>query len=232
MATGVKTTRYAVIPTHNRIEQLTALIRTLKAQNCDHIIIIDNASDPPVSELWLRTQTDAPTVVVRDEEQPPNLYRMWNRGFGLVEMTARTFREVTWDVVVLNDDAELPDGWLDYVTSGLRQVESAVVACTDPYGTLHGALLKTQPDGNIQTRMCPWAFVVRGERGLRADETLRWWWGDTDFDWQACSAGGVLLLPGYTTKNTCANSTTHGALAEQAGRDGQTFAQKWGWRPW
>jgi hypothetical protein len=223
--------RYAVIPTHNRPDQLTALVKTLDAQGCDHIVVIDNASDPPIGKLWLQIQTGRSTQVLRDEEQPPHLYRMWNRGFALVEMTARVMREITWDVVVLNDDAELPDGWLDYVAAGLRQTSAAVV-CTDPYGTLQETLLKTQPDGNIQTRMCPWAFVVRGELSLRADETLRWWWGDTDFDWQACNAGGVLLLPGHTTKNTGANSTTHGELAEQAGRDGLTFQQKWGWRPW
>jgi hypothetical protein len=80
--------------------------------------------------------------------------------------------------------------------------------------------------------MCPWAFVVRGELGLRADEKMRWWWGDTDFEWQAIQAGGVLMLPGYTALNTLANSTTHGVLAEQAGRDGETFALKWGGRPW
>ena len=223
--------RYAVIPTHNRPDQLITLVKMLDAQGCDHIIIIDNASDPPIGKLWLQVQTGRSTQVIRDDEQPPHLYRMWNRGFALVEMTARIMREDEWHVVVLNDDTELPNGWLDYVTAGMRQT-SAAVTCTDPYGTLQQALLKTQPDGNIQTRMCPWAFVVRGELGLRADESLRWWWGDTDFDWQACNAGGVLLLPGYTTGNTGANSTTHGALAEQAGRDGLTFQQKWGWRPW
>jgi glycosyltransferase involved in cell wall biosynthesis len=226
-------TRYALIPTHNRLEQLAALVRTLAAQGCDHVVVIDNASDPRVSKLWLKVETGVRAVtVVHDDEQPPNLYRLWNRGFQLIELTARIMREETWDVVVLNDDAELPDGWLDYVAAGIRQTGPAAVVCTDPYGTLQAPLLKTQPDANIHTRMCPWAFVVRGELGLRADESLRWWWGDTDFDWQACGAGGVLLLPGYTTKNTGANSSTHGELAEQAGRDGQTFAAKWGWRPW
>lgn len=232
MANNGRISRYALIPTHDRLEQLAALVGTLNLQRCDHIIIIDNASDPPVSKLWLPVEIGRKTQVVRDAEQPPNLYRMWNRGFALIAMTAQIMGEKEWDVVVLNDDTELPDGWLDYVTTELRRHDPTAVACTDPYGILTARLLKTQPDGNIQTRMCPWAFVVRGELGLRADETLRWWWGDTDFDWQACNAGGVLLLPGHTTKNTCANSTTHGELAEQAGRDGQTFAAKWGWRPW
>lgn len=156
---------------------------------------------------------------------------MWNRGFELIETTAQVFRSEKWDVAVFNDDTVIPDGWFDYVAHALRGTDAAI-ACTDPYGALQSPLLKTQPDGNIQTRMCPWAFIVRGELGLHADETMRWWWGDTDFDWQACRAGGVLLLPGYTTQNTCANSTTFGALAEQAGRDGETFARKWGWRPW
>lgn len=227
--------RYAIIPTHNRLDRLVALLKSLEDQ-CEIAVVIDNASDEPISDVYLRQQTSVHTITVRDEEQPPNLYRLWNLGFDLIEPSARVLCE-TWDVAVLNDDVELPAGWYDYVAEGLRRglpghnIHPAV-ACTDPYGSTTYPIFKTVRDGNIMTRMCPWAFVVRGELGLRADESMRWWWGDTDFDWQACAAGGVLLLPGMTTKNALANSTTVGALAEQAGRDAETFAAKWGQRPW
>jgi len=119
------------------------------------------------------------------------------------------------------------------VSTILRQ-SPAVAASTYPFPHASAPLplLKTRHDGNIASRMCPWAFILRGEAGLRADDNFGWWWGDTDLDWQACNKGGVLLLPGEVPANTLANSTTVGALAEQAGRDGQYFADKWGHRPW
>lgn len=225
--------RYAIIPTYNRIEHVTNLVSSLKAQGCTHVIVIDNGEEQLLSSLWFRVKCGMKVSVIHDDEHPPNLYKMWNHGFEVIKLTADIMRETLWDVIVLNDDAELPDGWLDYVCEGLRgSYGSPAVACTDPYGILPGPLLKVQPDHNIQTRMCPWAFVTRGELGLRADETMRWWYGDTDYDWQACQAGGVLLLPGKTTKNLFANSTTVGELAEQAGRDGETFKTKWGRLAW
>lgn len=223
--------RYAVIPTRNRPEHLISLLRSLQGQ-IDIVYVIDNASDEPLSSLWLRTQVDVRTIVKRDDTQPPHLYKMWNDALKTIYMTAKIMQETTFDVAVFNDDTVLPEGWYDYVSDCLRnpQLGQPAIACTNPHVSM--PFLKQRPDGNIATRMTPWAFVMRGESHLLADESMRWWWGDTDLDWQACAAGGVLLLPGYLTENALANSTTHGALAEQAGRDGQTFAVKWGTRPW
>jgi hypothetical protein len=230
----VRVPRYAVIPTHNRHEQLISLLRQLESQ-VDLVYVIDNAGDEPLSSLWLRQHSSVMTIVHRDDEQPPHLYKMWNAAFDVIDASSRVMGNTTWDVAVFNDDTSLPEGWYDYVAEALRDTanDSPAIACT--YVQELGfppRMLKTRIDGNIMTRMCPWAFVVRGELGLRADEKMRWWWGDTDFEWQAINAGGVLMLPGYTTANTLANSTTVGALAEQAGRDGETFALKWGRRPW
>lgn len=235
----MRATRYALIPTHNRPTELARLVKQLDGQ-ADTIVIIDNASDPSVSEVELRALVNlANVIVLRDEEQPPNLYRLWNLGFDAIaachDVNATRADVSQWDIAVFNDDTSIPDGWYDYVAAPLSASRStaAAAACTDPYGILQLPMIKTQSgDGNINVRMCPWAFVVRGELDLRADESFGWWWGDTDFDWQACRAGGVLLLPGYTTQNTLANSTTHGVLAEQAGRDAVTFQHKWGFRPW
>lgn len=224
--------RYALIPTHNRPDELTRLVGQLEPW-ADTIVIIDNASTPPVSKVELRAQFPNTAVMVVDVgEQPPNLYRLWNIGFEAIH-TGELLpgRSGQWDVAVLNDDTLLPDGWADYVSGHLR-TSTAAVASTFPFPHPGQAMLKTRADGNIGTRMCPHAFILRGELGLRADENFGWWWGDTDLDWQACGKGGVLLLPGAIPVNTLANSTTVGALAEQAGRDGQYFAAKWGFRPW
>jgi hypothetical protein len=231
--------RYAIIPTRNRHAQLISLLKSLEGQ-VNIAYVIDNAGDEPLSSLWLRQHSSVRTIVHRDDEQPPHLYKMWNAAFNVIEGTAKMMGEKFWDVAVFNDDTSLPDRWYDYVAAGLARTPDSVgkiqipaIACTYAQtGISNVPHLKTQIDGNIATRMCPWAFVVRGELGLRADESMRWWWGDTDFEWQAIQAGGVLMLPGEAPLNTMANSTTHGALAEQAGRDGETFAIKWGRRPW
>lgn len=227
----MKIPRYAVIPTRNRPDHLVSLLRSLEGQ-CDFVVVIDNASDEPLSDLWLRTQANVDVTIVADDEQPPHLYRMWNKAFDMIDLVERQMmRHTAWDVAVFNDDTVIPTCWYDYVAAALRGTShQPAIACTT--GRQHLPILKTQVDGNIATRMTPWAFVMRGELNLRADESMRWWWGDTDLDWQACTAGGVLLLPGYETRNVLANSTTHGVLAEQAGHDGRTFAAKWGTRPW
>lgn len=225
----MKVPRYAVIPTRNRLDHLLSLLRSLRGQ-VDLIYVIDNASDKPLSSLWLRTQVDVRTIVKRDDTQPPHLYKMWNDAFKVIYMSAKIMQEKHFDVAVFNDDTILPEGWYDYVSSNLRESDAAIACSTGRNN--HLPMLKTQRDNNIHTRMTPHAFVMRGELGMLADESMRWWWGDTDLDWQACALGGVLHLPGYPTQNALANSTTVGALAEQAGRDGQTFAAKWGTRPW
>jgi hypothetical protein len=234
----VEIPRYAIIPTRNRPEQLISLLKQLNGQ-VDLVYIIDNASDKPLSSLWLRQFVNVRTIVKRDDEQPPHLYKMWNNAFEIIAMVTKVMGDKLWDVAVFNDDTSLPPNWYDTMAAGLFRTSEALkhlnvpaIACTYTQTTNGMPYLKTQIDGNIGTRMCPWAFVVRGELELRADESMRWWWGDTDFEWQAIQAGGVLMLPGEAPLNTLANSTTHGALAEQAGRDGETFALKWGRRPW
>ncbi len=221
--------RYALIPTHNRPTQLRALVQAL-ADQCDVIYIVDNASDPPVNVESL--DADGTIVIIHDNEQPPNLSRFWNVGLDWITYDARADGLTQWDVAILNDDAVVPAGWYDYVATKLRETPGVRAACTNAYGVGHAPLTKHQPDRDVTTRMCPWAFVVPGELGQRADEQFRWWWGDTDWDWTARINGGVTIWPGLQVLNTGANSSTVGELAVQAGRDGQAFAEKWGLRPW
>lgn len=215
--------KYAIITTHNRPVELRRLIDILFEQ-CDRIVVIDNASDPAVS------LSDRHIWVIRDEEQPPNLYRLWNVGLDAVADHASS-NYAEWDVALFNDDAVIPPGWYEVMSEMIRTTDCAA-ASGDTYGYIRRPTLKTQPDRDLMGRMCPWAFVHRGELGLRADEDYGWWWGDSHFDWQLRALGGVMVLPGWIAHNTLANSTTVGALAEQAGRDRVTFEKKWGFVPW
>lgn len=218
--------RYAVITTHNRPAELDRIVAQLLPQ-VDYTVLIDNASDPPVSSIAYGPYT----LVIHDDEQPPNLYRLWNVGLRAAALHATDNRYAFWDVGIFNDDADVPLGWYDVVTTALRS-GSYAAASTASHRELHTPRVMTETGGALYDRMCPWAFVTRGELELIADDTFRWWYGDTDFEWRCRQAGGVIMTPGPTVANTLANSTTHGELAEQAGRDGVYFAEKWGYRPW
>jgi GT2 family glycosyltransferase len=214
--------RYAIIPTHNRPEQLLVLAGQIGAQ-CDVIVIVDNASTPPVDQAALLDVVPAQVAVevIRDEEQPPNLARFWNLMFDRCEQLAGDAPE--WDIAVLNDDAVVPAGWYDACANGLRANPDAIIAHTNPTSP---ALLK-RLFHNPANRMCPHAFVIGGAARLRADESMRWWYQDTDLDFQARQAGGVLSVPGPRVINANANSTTVGELAEQAQKDRAAFEAKW-----
>lgn len=218
--------RYAVITTHNRPEELGRLVNQLLPQ-LDYVVIVDNASEPAVDPLRYGPYV----LVIRDMEQPPNLYRLWNVGLIAVSMHAHDAHYAEWNVAVFNDDADVPPGWYDVVAEALRS-GPYLAASTASHQAVHEKRVMTQRGGSLTQRMCPWAFVTRGEAELRGDEDFRWWYGDTDFEWRCREGGGVIMVPGPTVNNTLANSTTVGELAVQAGRDGETFKRKWGHLPW
>lgn len=225
--------RYAVVATRDRPTELAAVVHALHAQGVT-VVVVDNGSDPPaLPPIDFTTDgplPNAPTVIV-DYEQPPNLSRLWNLALNEVEDQARRRALTEWDVAVVNDDAVIPAGWYDACATAMR-LAGAAAACSDPHGRLAAPILKTAPDRDAFTRMCGWAFILRGENGFRFDETMCWWFSDSDADWAARAAGGMVIIPGYPVGNVHANSTTVGELAEQAGRDRVTFAAKHGSAPW
>jgi hypothetical protein len=222
--------RYAIIPTHNRPGRLSALVASLGDQ-CDVIEVLDNASAPPVDQKHLQSSVpEGCTVyVVRDEEQPPNLARFWNVMFDhIAERNRNDYRRRgdVWDVAVFNDDSVVPAGWYNTVATALREHETAVVAHTGD-SPIPAPDLLTDFNFARSRRMAPHGFVVRGEAGLRADESMRWWYFDDDFCRQAIRAGGVLGVPGPVVVNAQANQSTSGVLVEQAEKDRATFEAKW-----
>jgi hypothetical protein len=214
---------YAVVATRDRPAELAAVVNALHVQGAA-VVVVDNGSSPPAAP-------PAPCTVIVDGEQPPNLSRLWNLGLDETAKDATEAGLAEWDVAILNDDAVVPDGWYGACAAGMRQA-CAAAACSDPHGRLAAPLLKTKPDRDVFTRMCGWAFVLRGELRFRFDERFRWWFGDSDADWWARAAGGMVVIPGYPVGNRWANSTTTGVLAEQAGRDRAAFAAKHGSVPW
>lgn len=221
--------RYAVILTHNRHELLRRCVAALAPQ-ASAICIIDNASDPPVS-----FDDFIPLVhtVIHDATQPPNLASLMNEGLEWAATLAKNWSQMEWDIAVLCDDVEVPEGWYDSVAGCIRQLD-VVAGSTHQVQPVSAPLVKHTPDNDIYNRMQGSAFIMRGEAGLRADEDMHWWWQDTDLDWQARRAGGMVIAPGPVAVNSRPNDFTvsRPELTEQAGRDGEVFARKWGSRPW
>jgi hypothetical protein len=215
--------RYAIIPTHNRPARVLSLVASLSTQ-CDYIYVLDNASEPPVDiEKLTAAAGSANLVRWYDSEQPPHLSRFWNFLLEHAKNCAEAEGYELYDVAILNDDAVIPAGWYDACSNGLRGHETAVITHTTP---TRPALL-TEFGNDPANRMTPHAFVIRGEQGFRADESMRWWYFDSDLDQRARLAGGVLSVRGPQVINSLANTTTRGPLAEQAAKDHATFEAKW-----
>lgn len=221
--------RYAIILTHNRPDMLRDCVAAIRPQ-VDSVLIIDNASDPPVQAADLGLD-GANGAVLAIPMQPPNLAFLWNRGLDLI--TVCPDQAGPWWVAVLCDDSVVPEGWFAAVTEAM-QATGAAAGCSNPWGRDHPPQVKTQPDADIVGRMPGWAFILDGTKGLRADESMHWWWLDSDLDWQARKAGGMVMIGGYPVPNRLPNDYTNRKpeLAEQAGRDAAAFEAKHGWRPW
>lgn len=218
--------RGCLIVAHNRQELLDQCIEAIWPQ-VDDVLVIDNASDP---ELKVSYRPEAPVRLQYIPDQPPVLSRFWNHG---INFFRDLYGNEPWDLAVLCDDALPPVGWFDAVTAAMRST-GAAVGCSNPYGGFHDPILKTWPDSDIVHRMPGWAWIMDGSKPLKANESMAWWWFDTDFDFNARRLGGMVMIGGYGVPNQRPNEYTNGKpeLGAQAGRDGEAFMKLWGSRPW
>lgn len=226
--------RFAVVVTHNRPALLVECMAAIGPQ-VDTVIVIDNASDPPVELEALPQQTGGGHTVVLAAvpDQPVNLPRLWNVGLSIAQVMA-THAVIEepgpCHVAVLCDDAIAPPGWYDAVVAAMTET-GAAVGCSTSTATV---TLKTAPDSDLMGRMTGWAWILNPASGVRPDESMAFWWCDTDIDWQARAAGGMVTIGGYPVENRLPNDhLVHvPGLGEQAGRDGEAFVAKHGFRPW
>ena len=236
--------RFAVILSHNRIDLLAQCVAAIGPQ-VDMVIVIDNASDPPVRDrghlqaylgpgAWPDPDEFA-LAIVYVPDQPPNLSRLWNIGID----RAMEIREASQDpfepqprIAVLCDDALPPAGWFAAVVAGMEATGAVVGASSG--GGVGAPVVKTAPDRDLMGRMPGHAWILDPASPVRPDETFAWWWGDTDLDWQARVAGGMVMVGGYPVPNRQPDfwPTKRPDLFGQIGLDGDAFAAKHGSRPW
>jgi glycosyltransferase involved in cell wall biosynthesis len=210
--------RVAVIPTYNRPDIAKDCIASVYPQ-VDLVFAIDNGDKEPMPDDTENAYKH--WYVIPYGEQPGNLSRAWNLGIEVADAEAGGHE--TWDIIVLNDDAIIPEGWVEAVSHAMRE-HGAAAGCSG----LHDVILRQPGPVNLSMRMQGWAFMLRGEAKLRADEQFEWWYGDSDLDWQARQAGGMSMIRGYPTQNRFADQSTHGIRQVQAAADGARFLEKWG----
>lgn len=213
---------FAVVPSRDRDDCLRECIASLDPQT-DGVVVINNGD--PARADWI-TKTPGVLVVIQDGQQPPNLSNLLNQGIEQVETLAKVSELTAWNVALLNDDAEVPPGWVDLLGSAMRD-SAAAAAYVDRVGRAGRHLSRTPPADASQLMTC-WACLVRGELGLRWDEDLRWWFGDNLFDLACRKSGGVVAVGGALPlhKHPSAATMASVELSEQARRDEQTYRAK------
>ena len=210
---------YALIPTNGR-PCFKECLQAVKDQ-VDNIVLVEGG---PNAQML----TDYESVI---REPEMNISKWWNMGLRLIESQARAERLTQWDVVVLNDDAIIPIGWVHAVASAMREA-GAAAACSGGNGVPH-QVLHTEPGPvGLMTRMKGFAFVLAGEKGIRADEKLRWYFSDDHVDWMARRLGGMLMIPGFSVNHLHPNMQMTGELQETVPEDAAHFYGYWGKRPW
>lgn len=223
---------FAVIPTVG--ERNDTLIPMLNRLSTDGVIaiVVDNGREglfPGVSPRHGLVPEAFPYLVEhRWLGEPVNLSKLWNMGLNAAENLAGG-EEFT--VAVFNDDLTLPPGLVQAFADKLqREGSSAVYAHS--YTDLPN--MTNHDPWHLGNRMVGFAFALRGSDGLRADEDLLWWWGDSDLDWRARQKRGVCALGVPTLQHHDPNGYTNRnpELTAQAGRDRETFYRKWGFLPW
>lgn len=217
--------RYAVIPSNGR-ECLTDCIDAVIKQ-VDKVIVV--ATDRQVRGMtsWFDQ------LFILNDEGPPNISRWWNHGLDYADAHAHQNGPAgvtqKHDVAVLNDDAIVPEGWFDAVSGTMRQMGCAA-ACSGGYGM---PVLHTQNSAPpLATRMQGFAFLLAGERGLRADEQFIWYCGDDDLGRRAAMGGGMVMVPGFHVNHLYPNGQVNEELAGAIPGDMQRYVDKWGGRPW
>ena len=224
------TRAWAVVPSNGR-PMLDDLIASLVDQVYD-VIVVANTWERDGSPGLLES-AGLPVCVVEDEREERNISRWWNLGLDTVARHAGWLGDTEWDVLVVNDDVVCPPRFVATL-SGRMRATTAVCAYPDQAGGRQEILHTGSAPVSLGQRITGYAFMLRGEAGLRADEDFVWWAGDDDLGLRAQGAGGSLLVPGIPVEHRAPDVQTNASpvLSAQTARDMDTFLAKWGVRPW
>jgi hypothetical protein len=131
--------------------------------------IIENSGIPENQIVLIRTKRFELNLKVNiiDDFGPINIQRWWNTGIDYAQSKGAHF------CAILNDDV--------YITPGIipQMIDLAILENT--------TLVRLQHDWGH-------CFLLRLDRGVRPDESFRWYMGDHDLERQAKKKGGVSIF--------------------------------------
>ena len=204
--------RIAVVPTRDRPDDFADCARAIAPQ-VDALLVVAHGDPARHYVLDVLEYLDLAGLltgcqILPYDSDPPNISNMWNLGLDSAPYAAGGN---PYSVAVLNDDAIVPPDWFERIVTEMKY-----------HGAAAGCARRTHDD-----RMAGYAFVLDGEKGLRADEQFQWWYGDDDLQRRAEQAGGVVYVGGLDVEHRHPNSTTVGLLADIAEADRLRFMRKW-----
>ena len=170
--------------------------------------IIQDSNIPPEKIVIVHTVESEPIDGVNNiwDLDPVNIHRWWNRGIDV----ARTFGADY--IAVLNDDLKLKNDPINKIVQSMKEL-NAILGYPLPYtGAIPG-----------------YCWVLDIKSNIRADEKLRWWYGDNDIQYKAAMQGEFIYVP-CEVKHIHPNELTSSNpdLIELTKADQRYFEEKWG----
>lgn len=207
---------------------LSGCIESLRSQ-VDKIAVINTRPDG--QRVW--SENDEQVVEVPcyvSPTNPPNISYWWNLGIDVVEAFVTDHQ---WNILVVNDDVIAPPHLVERLNLEMRNT-TAVLASPHMYRPSRYYFHDETSPMTLMNRIAGYTFMLRGEHGIRVDESMAWWWSDTDLEMRARREGGVVIVPNCQVKHLDPNGFTQRDpnLGRQALIDRDTFIRKWGNAPW
>lgn len=220
--------RFAIIPSNGRAcldESVQAILPQV-----DKVIII-NTSDQGFHRYPMRSD-NIDQLYASDWGEGINISRWWNQGLQHAENWCKHVQikakllTVTWDVAIINDDCIVPEGWMAAVAGNMRQ-HLAVAGCSGG----HNVILREQGLVPLDQRMQGFAFVLKGEHGMRANELFAWYYSDDYIDWESRLAGGMAMLQGFPVTHLYPNGQVTPEIHQLIAQGAASFYASYGRMP-
>lgn len=182
---------YAIIPTGNRAAEY---------KNVYDFCIKNDITPVTIATSKIALDYSKGDVLATEKI---NISLWWNMGIKFAHEHDAEF------ILVLNDDVNIPDGWLENILTQLRAGASGASG--------------ERGEGKISG----FAFGLNGKDNVLADENLVWWYGDDDIQRQCEALSGFAIIPNLPVENYYANSS-YSRFQQQIAKDRQYYEWKWG----
>ena len=170
-----------------------------------------------------RGEVDGLLVLFDSEEV--NISKWWNLGLDFIADRAKGG---PYDVAWISSDVLLSPDTLNTVRTQMRE-ENTVMAGPDWHGALSNNVVRRDTKNHdLSTRIPGVSFVLRGESGIRADPSFRWWLADDDLEWTCKVNGGTLVVAGLTLEHLTDGHPLDEPRYQAFQEDIVKFRDKWG----